>query len=168
MVLDNSAARLSRFAGVFLLNTCAAVIGAALLDRIEVIPAIHHVSWIFFRGFGISFLMAGALGFWLQRYWKTGTGKWVWTATTVLFLLGVILYASRGDSMGFGYQKSFVVRSWQHFSLGDCLATLNFRDCNDAFIFTTTFVRGIGYSIGALLAEHSWDVRAGEKASATR
>jgi hypothetical protein len=134
----------------FVLNLLLAVIGSAILDRLQALPFWHHVGWTFSKAFTISALVSGGLGFATERLWGTRSGKWVWTVTTALFLMVVSLYAVQSCDTRSGRVLSCV---WRHFSGANCMATFASRDCQDVLIFTTTFLRGIGYAIGAYLAE---------------
>lgn len=137
----------------FAINAVAAVFGTALIERVESISAIQHVSWLFFKGFGFSFLFAAALGFAIQQLWPTGTGKWVWILTTAILLLGVAAYCSRshlGSQPGY---LSWILAVWNHFFGHDCFTTFKPQDCGDLLIYTSTLNRGVGYAMGALLAE---------------
>jgi hypothetical protein len=140
----------AKSAGGYLIHLLAAIFGGALLDRIEVLSFMNHFAWWFFRGFGFSFLMATALGFWLQRYFTNQAGKWVWVVTTTIFIAVMFQYVHQEGQVP-GLDKSLVMRVWSHFSLGDCIATLQKGDCNQPILFTTTFIRGAGYSIGAMI-----------------
>jgi hypothetical protein len=140
-----------RAIAAFVLNCTAAIVLAALLERVEYISALRQINWVFFWGFGFTFLIAASLGFWVQRLWRTGAGKWVWLLTTSLFALGLIAFAQR-KSVSL-QQTGFLLLAWRHFSGADCRANLNIDNCNGMFIFTTTLIRGIAYSLGALIAE---------------
>ena len=85
----------------------------------------------------------------VEHFWKTGAGKWVFIATSSLFGVYALAYATRS----YGTSSVPISAVLRHFSGADCLATLQVRDCQDALIFSTTFIRGIGYSLGALVKE---------------
>lgn len=143
-------AKVLRFAAAFITNLLLAVIGTAILDRLqEPFHLWHWHRWIFLRAFWLSFVLAGGLGFVVEHFWKTGAGKWVFIATSSLFGFYALAYAWGSNA------PSWVPISgvWRHFSGADCIATRRARDCQDALIFGTTFVRGIGYSVGALVRE---------------
>lgn len=140
---------MSRAIFFFVVNILMAVIGSAILDRIEIEPAIGHFSHIFARGFGLSFIMAFALGFWISKWLNVTSGKWVWIVTTLIFIVGIFRYLAIDETNVSGHILS---RLWWRFSFGECFATLNAPSCEDAAIFTTTLVRGAGYSFGALMA----------------
>jgi hypothetical protein len=135
----------------FVLNLLLAVIGAAILDRVQAFTFFwHHVGWSFSKAFTVSVLVAGGLGFAVERFWSTASGKWIWTVTTALFFSVVLHYTVQSCNTS---GENSLSCAWRHFSGANCIATLAYRDCQDALIFTSTFVRGIGYSIGAYLAE---------------
>ncbi len=136
----------------YLINSIAAVLGAALLEHVEDFPGLQHLSWHFFKGFGFSFIFATALGFAIQRLWRTGTGRWVWIITTSIFLVGVFGYLSRGHQSSTGYWHR-AAAMWNHFTGHDCFTTLRAEDCGDLLVYTSTFVRGAAYSLGAFVAE---------------
>jgi hypothetical protein len=56
-----------RAIAAFVLNCTAAIVLAALLERVEYISALRQINWVFFRGFGFSFLVAASIGFWVQK-----------------------------------------------------------------------------------------------------
>jgi hypothetical protein len=136
----------------YLVNSIAAVLGAALLERLEDFPGLQHLSWHFFNGFGFSFFFATALGFAVQRLWCTGTGRWVWIFTTSIFVVGLLGYLSRGTQGPTDYCHR-AAAMWNHFTGHDCFTTLRAADCGDLLVYTSTFVRGAAYSLGAFVAE---------------
>jgi hypothetical protein len=121
-------------------NTLIAVFGTAVAES----PVAHVFRpqtglGVIRREWITSVVVAGALGFLVQRSLKVGGGKWSWILPSVFFLLGVLLDFRSSAALGL-------------FSGHDCAMDLGSIGCRDFLLFTVPFIRGLAYSAGAVLA----------------
>jgi hypothetical protein len=125
---------------VVALHTLVAVFGTALLES-PFARAFHpHTGFgVIWREWITSIVVAGALGFLVQRLWKSGGGKLSWILPSAVFLLGVFMNLGSGHAAG-------------RFSGHDCAAELGGPGCRDFLMFTIPLVRGLSYSTAAVLA----------------
>jgi len=121
------------------LDTLIAVLGSAALE--SSIPRLvpHSGAQVIWRAWIMSIVIASLLGVLATRYRASKTGVWAWLIPAGVFVFSALLYAF-SRSTGFA----------THFSGYDCATRLEKSDCNEFFIVTVPFIRGVAYSIAAL------------------
>lgn len=130
---------------VVVVNTLVAVFGTAIFES-PLARAVHPHT-----GFGIlgrewitSIVVAGALGFAVERYWKSAGARWSWILPSLPFV-AMALIGRHAVGRVSGYS---------------CAVDLGGPDCWDFLMFTVPFVRGVAYSAAAVLASRA-DARDG-------
>jgi hypothetical protein len=121
------------------INSLIAVFGTGIIEfPLARILHSHSGGEVILREWIASLILAGPLGFLMQRSWKTGAAKWSWIIPTIFFFFGILIHIAMG-------------RSVSRFSGYDCAVRLNRLSCRDFFLFTVPLARGVAYSFGAIL-----------------
>jgi hypothetical protein len=122
-------------------NTLVAVLGTAVLESpLARIVHPHTGVGVIWREWITSIIIAGALGFAVQRYWKNGGARWSWILPSVFFVPVMVFVG-----LGSGHVAA-------RLSGRECAAELGGPGCWVYLMCTIPFVRGIAYSAAAALA----------------
>ena len=104
-------------------------------------PAFHPSSGfdVIWNEWLASVLIAGGLGFSVQRIWQGAAARWSWVIPSTFFIPWFILHIPGGHVVsrlsGYG-----------------CAVQLGGLDCREFFRFTIPLVRGVAYSATSLVA----------------
>jgi len=128
-----------KFGAFVVVNVIISLIGTALLDTAlrRTIPS-HSVAAILWKEAILSIICATGIGFSVWRVWRNSAAKWTWVLPAAWFIVGLLATAGRGDLFGrmFGFGSA---------SFGDA-------EVRSFFVFTVPLIRGIFYSLGALIS----------------
>jgi hypothetical protein len=131
-----------KFCGALILNIFVAVIGTAVLET-SVGKVFHpqSVSAVLWKEWSLSLLCAALLGFAIWRTWRMSASKWTWVIPSLWFGLRFVPASifTRGSV-------------WSQFSGADCDNGLHAPGCQNFFVFTIPFIRGVSYSVAAQLS----------------
>ena len=133
-----------RNAGMFLLHTLIAVLGAAVVE--SPLHRIIHARTgpdVVLHAIGFSVLLPAVIAYFMFDGLRSSTAKWVWVLPSLLFAFGVLVFSGTHTSSILGESM------WARFSGHTCGVTLQRGPCQYFFIFTIPFVRSISYSTGA-------------------
>jgi len=128
--------RTLRFFGVLLLNLLVVLIGTAIVDTVlwKVFPT-HTGVAVLWKEVILSVVCAAAIGFGMWRTWRSEPAKWTWVITTLLFCFGLVGLAGRGI--------------WGPLSVDSAFSDA--RQTRAFLAFTVPMIRGVSYSLGALI-----------------
>jgi len=140
-----------KFSLLVMLHIFVAILGTALIETtVFRVVRSHSLAGLLWKEWAVSTLGAAILGFSLHRIWRTSTAKWAWTLPAVWFLLAILAsFSSSGNQSVLGANHGF----WSQFSGAGCAGGLQDVECRRFFLFTLTFVRSAGYSVGAKVSE---------------
>jgi len=138
-----------RFCVWLILHTMVAILGTAVLDT-AFGKAFHPYSLaaILWKEWILSLACAAFIGFFMWRTWRVSAAMWVWVLPGFWFALRFLpaLFASPQHSVLAGGGL------WRQFSGAACDGGTRALGCLNFLVFTIPFVRGVLYSVGALLA----------------
>ena len=140
-----------RFCGALILHTIVALLGTAVLETaIGKAFRAHSLAAVLWKEWILSLLCAGFIGFFMWRTWRAAAAMWVWVLPGIWFGLRFVLalFASHSPSVLVGGGL------WDQFSGTTCDGGLRALGCRNFYVFTIPFVRGVAYSVGAVLS--SW------------
>ena len=138
-----------RFCVWLILHTMVAILGTAVLDTVfgkAIHP--HSLAAILWKEWILSLACGGFIGFFMWRTWRVSAAMWVWILPGLWFALRFLsaLLASQSHSALIGGGL------WGQFSGAACDGGTRALGCINFLVFTIPFVRGVSYSVGALLA----------------
>lgn len=128
-----------KFFGALILNIFAAVLGTAVLEStVGKVFHPHSIATVLWKEWSLSLSCAALIGFATWRRWRMPASKWTWVIPSLWFGLRFVPASifTRGSV-------------WSQFSGADCDNGLHAVGCQDFFMFTIPFVRGVSYSVGA-------------------
>jgi hypothetical protein len=140
-----------RTVGMFLLDTLVAIFGTAVLESpiYKIIPT-HSILGVVCKVWILSILIAAFTGFFMFRTWRSGTAKLAWILPTLCFCFAAISSLETGSPL-----RSL----WFNFSGVGCEGGRHEIACLDFLMFTTTFLRGLSYSVAAALTARVYDAQ---------
>jgi len=94
----------------------------------------------------LSMVLAGALGFFAYRTWRTRTARFTWVIFVLWFVFGLLV------KLRFAIDNASIGSLWIQFSGIECTGSLLNLDCQTFPLLTIPLVRGLSYSAGAFLA----------------
>jgi hypothetical protein len=132
--------RALRFCVFLILQFVVALIGTAITEHTlwRVIPA-HSISAIVRKEVMLSVLCAASIGFSMRLAWRNDVAKWVWVLPAMWFGFRIVFSGGSGGT-------------WQQFSGSGCVNGRHSLGCENFFVFTIPFVRGVSYSLAAWAA----------------
>ncbi|SRR6266567_5457948 len=132
--------RALKFFGLLVVHVVVALIGTAILETAigKVFPA-HSLVAVLWKEWILSVACAAFIGFGMWRTWRSDLAKWAWLLTTVWFGLRLILAIGSGAV-------------WFQFSGSGCGNGIRSVECQNFFVFTIPFIRGVSYSLGAYVS----------------
>jgi hypothetical protein len=130
-----------KFCAALILNVFVAIMGTVVLET--AVGKVFHpqsVTAVIWKEWVLSVFCAALLGFNMWRIWRMSASKWTWVIPSCWFAWRLIL------------ASSFTHRSiWSQFSGADCENGLQAIGCQNFFVFTIPFIRGVSYSVAAHL-----------------
>jgi len=133
-----------KFGAFVIINFMISLFGTAILESAlrRTIPVAgilpHSVAGILWKGTILSIICAAGIGFSVWRVWRNSAAKWAWVLPAVWFFVGLLTTAGRGDVFG------------RMFGFGS--GSLAPAEARSFIVFTFPFIRGICYSLGALIS----------------
>lgn len=135
-----------RNAGMFLLHTLLAVLGAAVVESsLDKFIHVHTGADIVLRALGFSVVLPAVIAFFIPDRLRSRAAKWVWVLPVLFFSLGLATFSSIHTSGVLGET------AWARFSGRTCGITLQREPCQYFVIFTIPLVRSVSYAAGAWL-----------------
>jgi hypothetical protein len=130
------------------LDLLGAVLVPAILEgTVWRLVSVHSVGAIVLKEWCLSVPIAAFMGFMMYRSWRSATSKWVWIPLAFWFGLRALPFIFRPHARGvLGENSGF----WSHFSGAAC--SVDISHCLDFLVFSVPLIRGLSYSIAALLA----------------
>lgn len=133
--------------GNIIVNTAIALFGTAAVEApLARLFHSHSGADVIRSEWIASIVVAGGIGYSVQRIWKHAAARWSWVIPSVVFFPWFILHIPGGHVISL-------------FSGHGCAVQLGGLGCIVFFRFTVPFVRGISYSAASLLAVQPQPVR---------
>jgi hypothetical protein len=128
-----------RRVGELLLNWLVAIFGTAVIEApLSKLYHPHTIGSVLIREYLVSATVAGLMGFFIYRRWRSESAKWVWVVGLALFVLRALLIAL-GSSKESAWSQMSGLACAEGFASG----------CMNCFVITIPAVRTIFYSAGA-------------------
>ena len=135
-ILKTTMLKALRFLGLLVLHLLVALIRTTIVDTAlwKALPT-HTVVTVLWKEVILSVVCAAAIGLGMWRTWRSEPAKWTWVLTTLWFCFGLAGFAGRGI--------------WGPLSAD--VANFGAGQIRAFFIFTIPMIRGVSYSMGALI-----------------